>query len=347
MKDTYNNCACLSFFCLWHAPGKAKLAPNFVWVLYRRKFGFITLTAINMFHFSTTATSKVRFYVMIAMAAVLVGCTARTETATHRSNTEKNTQAENKQASANTSANAGGPLIEIKPGSPAETVRVFYEKLREGKIREAIYLTNLRPAIEGLTEAELKEFSVDFDAVAKRVPARITINGEVISGDDATVMVKLPSEDNEGEFDDQQLHLKKKGEHWTIISADAEAEKKILAEGKNYFRNLKIDTHQEEAKKMLERLAKAQIAFSAENPGTFGEITRLIELGYLPADITSSESTGYNYELHLTDGRRNYYATATPAVYGKTGKNSYILVPSEKGPPVVSGRDNKGKPLQK
>lgn len=347
MKDTYNNCACLSFFCLWHAPGKAKLAPNFVWVLYRRKFGFITLKVTNMFHLSMTATSKVRFYVMIAMTAILVGCTSHAETTAGDVNTEKNAQADVKNASANSAANTGGPMIGIKPGSPAETVRVFYQKLREGKIREAIYLTNLRPAIEGLTEAELKEFSVDFEAVAKRVPAQITINGEVISGDDATVIVRLPSEDNEDGVEDQQLHLKKKGEHWTIISADAEAEKKILAEGKNYFRNLKIDTHQEEAKKMLERLAKAQIAFSAENPGTFGEIRRLIELGYLPADITSSESTGYNYELHLTDDRKNYYATATPAVYGKTGKNSYILVPSEKGPPVVSGRDNKGKPLQK
>lgn len=46
--------------------------------------------------------------------------------------------------------------IDIKPDSPAETVRVFYTRLREGKFREAIHLTNLRPAIEGLTDQELK-----------------------------------------------------------------------------------------------------------------------------------------------------------------------------------------------
>jgi hypothetical protein len=43
----------------------------------------------------------------------------------------------------------------------------------------------------------------------------------------------------------------------------------------------------------------------------------------------------------------SYYGTATPAEYKKTGINSYILTPSEKGMPVVTGRDNGGKPLKK
>ena len=80
-----------------------------------------------------------------------------------------------------------GPTIKIEPNSPADTVRVFYKNLREKKFREAIFLTNLRPAIEGLTDSELKEFQVDFEAVAKNVPAEVEINGEITSGDSATV----------------------------------------------------------------------------------------------------------------------------------------------------------------
>jgi hypothetical protein len=64
--------------------------------------------------------------------------------------------------------------IEIKAGSPADTVRAFYTKLRERKFREAIFLTNLRPAVEGLTDTELKEFQVDFEVIASKVPEVLT-----------------------------------------------------------------------------------------------------------------------------------------------------------------------------
>src|SRR5215212_8555574 len=75
------------------------------------------------------------------------------------------------------------PTIKIEPNSPADTVRVFYKDLREKRFREAIYLTNLRPAIEGLTDSELKEFQLDFEAIAKHVPEQIQINGEIVSGE--------------------------------------------------------------------------------------------------------------------------------------------------------------------
>ena len=94
-------------------------------------------------------------------------------------------------------AETGKPdaAITIAPNSPADTVRAFYTRLREGKFREAIHLTNLRPAIEGLTDDELKEFSVDFAAIARLVPAELEINGEIISGENATVTAKLPGDD--------------------------------------------------------------------------------------------------------------------------------------------------------
>jgi len=239
-----------------------------------------------------------------------------------------------------------GSMIEIKAGSPADTVRAFYQKLRERRIREAIFLTNLRPAIEGLTDDELKEFAVDFEAVAKNVPTEIEINGEIVSGDIATVTAKLPDENNE-KLEVQQIRLRKEGENWIILSADDEAEKRIRKEGKNYFLSLRIDTHHEEAKKMLDRIAKAEMVHSLQNEGRFAEFSMLIAEGLLPSDVTTSESTGYNYALNLASDAKSYTVSATPAVYGKSGKMSFLLELDKDGKPKFRREDKAGKPIGK
>jgi hypothetical protein len=235
--------------------------------------------------------------------------------------------------------------IQIKAGTPAETVRAFYSKLRERKIREAIFLTNLRPAIEGLTDDELKEFAVDFEAIAKSVPADVEINGEIITGDQATVTAKLPGDDDKLEL--QQIRLRRQGENWVILSADETAEKEIQKEGKNYFLNLRISTHHDEAKAMLDRIAKAQMVWSLQHNNEYGEFQKLIGDGLLPSDITTAESTGYYYALELSSDRKQYSVSATPAIYGKSGKLSYRLILNPEGKPTMKSGDNQGKPLNK
>ena len=232
-----------------------------------------------------------------------------------------------------------GPTIEIKPNSPADTVRAFYTALRERKYREAIFLTNLRPAVEGLTDTELKEFEVDFEAIAKHVPPQIEINGEFITGNKATVTAKLPNADLDKD-EIQEIKLRKEGEVWIILTVDESAEAKIKQEGKNYFAALRIDTHQDEAKDMLDRIAKAQMAFAAQNQGKFGDMEALIAAELLPADIRSSESTGYRYSLTVTPDRKRYSAAAVPAVYGKTGKMSYAVELDGLGQPHLISRDD-------
>ncbi len=243
-------------------------------------------------------------------------------------------------------AAAKGPVIEIKPGSPAETVLAFYTKLREKRFREAIFLTNLRPAIEGLTDDELKEFAVDFEAIATFVPAEIEINGEIISGHDATVTAKLPDSTNE-KLEVQQIRLRKDADHWLIISADDGVEAKIKKDGKSYFQNLRIDTHHTEAKKMLDRIAKAQMVFSLQNKGEYAEFGSLVGQGLLPWDVTSSASTGYDYSVKLATDRKGYRVSATPATYGKSGKLSYLLYLDNEGKPRVKSGDTRGKMFDK
>ena len=235
---------------------------------------------------------------------------------------------------------ASGATIEIEPNSPADTVRAFYQNLREGKIRAAIYLTNLRPAIEGLTDTELKEFQVDFEAIAAQVPEKLEINGEIVSGETATVTAKLPG-DNPDKLELQEIHLRRDNGVWVILSVDEDAEKKVKQEGKNYFYTLKIETHQEEAKQMLDRIAKAQMVYAPQNGGNYGEIPELIGAGLLPDDVRSSASTGYLYNLKLSPDKKNYTATAAPAAYGKTGKLTFTVELNGKSPKLTSRDEGK------
>ena len=80
--------------------------------------------------------------ILTSLAFICAGCNAE---ATNGANSG----AANASAIANKEVSTTAPAsaIEIKPGSPADTVRAFYTKLREKKFREAIFLTNLRPAV--------------------------------------------------------------------------------------------------------------------------------------------------------------------------------------------------------
>lgn len=235
--------------------------------------------------------------------------------------------------------------IKITANGPADTVRAFYEHLREKRFRAAIYLTNLRPAIEGLSERELKDFEVDLNVIARNVPAEITINGEIISGDSASVTAELPNDDLD-KTELQELRLRKGKTGWIILTVDEYAEKRIKQEGKLYLRNLRIETHQDEAKAMLDRIAKAQMANAVQNGGMFADIRTLVDNGLLPSDVLSAESTGYVYAVTLTDGGRKYWASATPAEYGKSGLMSFLVRLNEKDSPLLSSMDTGGKPIQ-
>ena len=235
--------------------------------------------------------------------------------------------------------------IKIEPNSPADTVRVFYRNLRERKFREAMFLTNLRPAVEGLTDAEMKELQIDFEPLAAQVPAEVAINGEIISSDDATVTAKLP--DNEtGELKIQEIRLRRENAVWMMLTVDEKAEKEVVKEGKNYFSALRLKTHHEEAKAMLERVNKAQMIYAMENGGIYGDMPTLIGKGFLPKDILTAETTGYNYQIEISADRKKYSATAAPAVYGKTGKLSFGFESDDKKTSALKSRDNKGQTVK-
>jgi hypothetical protein len=282
--------------------------------------------------------SITRITMTAAMSLILAGACSVAES---KNSADANQAANQKPAN---SSEPKGPTIPIDPDGPADTVREFYRLLREKKFREAIFLTNLRPAIEGLTDMELKDFALDFEAIAGQVPAEIEINGEIITGDSATVTANFPSEERDKK-EIQPIKLRRENGVWAILSVDGDAEKRIKHEGKNYFYALRIETHEQEARKMLERISKAQLAHSLQNGGAYANMQTLVTAGLLPEDIKTSDSTGYNYAIELAGGK--YSAIATPATYGKSGRLSFLLKLDNKGIAHVSSRDTGGKVLNK
>jgi PBP1b-binding outer membrane lipoprotein LpoB len=232
------------------------------------------------------------------------------------------------------------PTIEIKPNSPADTVRAFYKNLREKKIRDAIFLTNLRPAVEGLTDNELKELDVDFAALAEEVPAEIQINGEIVSGDKATVTANLPDGGSK-KMKIQQIKLYREGEAWIIKTVEGKDEQLVKKEGNKYFFAVKIEAYQEEAKDMLDRIMKAQVVMSVKNKGAYADMPELIENNFVPADV--SNTRGYKYNMILSADKKKYTATAEPVVYGKTGKLSFVAEGEYGKDPRLGSIDKGGK----
>jgi hypothetical protein len=131
-----------------------------------------------------------------------------------------------------------------------------------------------------------------------------------------------------------------------ILTVDPAAEQIIKKEGRNYFFALRIETHHSEAREMLSRISKAQMVYAVQNNGLYAEIPVLIEKGFLPRDVLSADSTGYNYVVSLSADKRNYTASATPSVYGKTGKLSFFFKFDGKNNPRLTEMDNGGKLLK-
>ncbi len=292
--------------------------------------------------FSSEFKPNVILLFVIVSVLFISGCAVEAAKIADQQSAEKqNKQSQTVADATEPKTSSAKSLISIQPNSPAETVKIFYGDLRLKKFREAMLLTNLRPAIESLTEAELKDLQIDFEPLAAQIPTEIEINGEIISKDKATVTAKLP--DNEtGEVKLQEIKLRFDDGVWTILTVDEAAETLVKKEGKNYFFALRIETHHSEAKAMLNRIAKAQMIYSAQNGGLYGELRALIEKNLLPDDAQTPETTGYDYKIELSADKKKYTATAAPAVYGKTGKLTFWFETGGAKAMAIKSKDGKG-----
>jgi hypothetical protein len=222
--------------------------------------------------------------------------------------------------------------------SPSDTVREFFKAMRERRIREAFAMSIYKPAIEGLKPDEFADLQPDFEKVAGKIPEKVDITGEQISGDQATVFMKVPRDDDPTQMDAAPIPLMRSGGRWII--GDKENQQIVKKAGKRFFLNARIETHQTDVNDMLLRINVAQLIYKQQHDGVFADLPTLISVGLVPKDIEGTESTGYHFHLTLAKDAKSYVAGAEPARYGRTGRLSFLL---ENG--KIKSADTSGKPL--
>ena len=224
--------------------------------------------------------------------------------------------------------------------SPTETTRLFYTLLREKKFREAFALSTYNPAVEALTAQEFEDFRPDFEkmavAINEKVSEKLEVSGEQISGDAATVFLKVL--DADGKEKVEPVMLIKIGNQWILGSAAHLAE--VQKAGKKYLFEARINAHHDDVQDMLTRISLGQVLYSQNRNGQFGNMAELIAAGVIPKDIETVESTGYRFQVMRSADGKSWYATAEPAQYGRSGRLSFYLDATG----VRSG-DSGGKPL--
>ena len=221
--------------------------------------------------------------------------------------------------------------------SPTDTVRLFYQTMRAKKFKEAFAMSIYKPAVEGLSDKELEDLRPDFEKMAANIPDKIDLTGETISGDLATVFVKVKETTEKTEQPEPMLLMKINGV-WII--GDKENEAIVKKAGKNFFFIARIDTHHNEVQDLLTKITLAQVVYSQQHNGQFGNLADLITAGFLPKDLEGTESTGYSFHVIKSADSKSWYATAEPAQYGRSGKLSFYLDATG-----VKSSDVGGKPL--
>ena len=207
------------------------------------------------------------------------------------------------------------------PRTPTETVREFYKTMHERRIREAFALSIYKPAIDGLTNAEFEELRPDFEKLAAAIPENIEVSGEQVSGENATVFVKIAGGDKSLTAEPVGLILD--GGVWIV--GDKENQEIVKKAGRQFFFEARIQTHHNEVQALLQRINLAQIAYAQQHNNLFGDLPALITAGIVPKDIESPDIIGYRFYVTLGKDAKSWTAGAEPVRYGRTGLLSFFM----------------------
>jgi hypothetical protein len=257
--------------------------------------------------------------------------------------TQPNTTATTTAPSDKTVAQAAKPAAD----TPTGTVLEFYKAMRERRFREALMMTNLRPAVESLSAQEMEDLASDFEGMAARVPQKIETSGEQVSGASASVFVKS-NDPRTGELQLEEVKMRRENNAWTILTGDAETETRAKTEGKNYFFKLRLETRHADIELTLQDVIQAQLKYSLQNNGMFTDLHTLAKERLLPNELLDPAVMGYRFNIQLSADRKRYTVNAEPSVYGKTGKLSFLLESqSEKSAgPRIRNADKNGAPYK-
>jgi len=227
---------------------------------------------------------------------------------------------------------APATLSQKKGVSPTDTVIRFYQGLKQKHYIEGFRYSIYRGAVEGLSEAELKELEPDFARAFSTIPEKIEARGEQITGDSAVVFLKF-----EGIEQPQQVGLVLVDGEWLVGEKDDLAI--VRSQGRQFFFITRMAVNESEAYEMASRIIGAELIYSQKFEGRHAPLEELIRLGGVPKDIEDREASGYRFALTVSQDQKSYFVTAVPTVYGKTGRVSFYADVNG-----VRGEDLKGQP---
>ncbi len=242
-------------------------------------------------------------------------------------------------ATAGIYATASAASRNAQARTPTETVREFYRLMHERHFREAFGLSIYKAAIDGLTEQEMEDLRPDFEKMGSIIPEKIEVSGEQISGDTATVFVRIADADKTT-TEAEPVGLIREAGAWIV--GDRDNQKIVREAGKQFFFEARIQTHHSEVQDVLQRINLAQIAYASQHNNLYGDLAALIAAGLVPKDVEASESTGYRFHVTLAQDAKSWSAGAEPVRYGRTGRLSFLLDQSG-----IRSADTGGKPLAK
>jgi hypothetical protein len=183
---------------------------------------------------------------------------------------------------------------------------------------------------------EFEELRPDFEKMAAAVPEKVDVSGEQVSGDIATVFVRIADADKNAEA--EPVTLIREGGTWIV--GDRDNQQVVKKAGKQFFFEARIETHHNEVQAMLQRISLAEMAYASQHNSLYADLPTLITAGLVPKDIETPETTGYHFHLTLAKDAKMWAVGAEPARYGRTGRLSFVLDQSG-----IRSADKGGKPL--
>src|SRR2546427_7076317 len=180
------------------------------------------------------------------------------------------------------------------PRTPSDVVREFYKAMHEHRFKEAWALTIYKPAVEGLNADEMEDLRPDFEEKAAAIPDQVEISGEQISGDIATVFVKVPISESTPQNISQPVTLIKSGGVWIIGEEKDQAI--VKKAGRRFFLDALILQHHSDVEDLLKRIIAVQIVYGQQHGG-FGDLQALINAGLVPKAAGDPKDLGYNFRV--------------------------------------------------
>jgi len=224
------------------------------------------------------------------------------------------------------------------PGTPSDVVREFYKAMHEHRFKEAFAVTIYKPAVEGLKAEEMEDLRPYFEEKAAAIPDKVEISGEQISGDIATVFVKVPVSESTPQNISQPVTLIKSGGAWIIGEEKDQAI--VKKAGRRFFLDALILQQHSDIEELLKRVIAVQVVY-AQQHGGFGDLQALISAGLVAKAAGDPKELGYNFRVTVGKDGKTYLAGAEPTRYGHTGKLSYWMDQSG----TIKSVDNGGKPI--